>query len=81
MPMISGAWLRRKGIEQATHHFFAVGHLLDVFGRDEADGVDVLKSRGYKLTQVVHFRFVGIISGRPCQASRGHSMSFTVSVI
>jgi len=48
-----------KGIEQATHHFFAVGHLLDVFGRDEADGVDVLKSRGYKLTQVVHFRFRG----------------------
>ena len=33
-----------QGGEKLRHDFFAVGHLLDVFGRDEADGVDVAEA-------------------------------------
>ncbi len=37
------------------HHGFAVGHLLDVLGGDEADGVDVLEAGGDELFEVGDF--------------------------
>ena len=63
-----------------AHDFFAVGHLADVFGGDEADGVDVFEACGEQAFRYSTLYSVGMKSGNPCQASRGHSTNFTVSI-
>jgi hypothetical protein len=53
----------RKSGEELGHDLFAVGHLLDVFGGDEADGVDVVEAGGDQFFQVSNFCFRGDEAG------------------
>ena len=41
-----------KGVVELRHDVFAVGHLLHVFGRDEADRVDVLEPASDEFAQI-----------------------------
>jgi len=50
---------RRKRGEELGHHLFAVGHLLDVFGRDEADGIEVPEAGADEFAEVGNFCFSG----------------------
>ena len=73
MPMIS-----TLESTQLREDVFAVGHLRHRFGRDETHRVEMGEARFDQRSQILHFSLGRNLPRKPCQASRGHSISLTI---